>query len=406
MPSIRRISSRIYSADFLFIPEPLPKELREKTRNSRTTPEGTPKNPIRNSKKKPTYILRKYLLFILLTISIAARANEEPLVPIERSDYSRPTGIAPYYFGPNAFPIPDMLDGRTESRLRLELAGDGYFGFQKDRTADVFILAYIPLFTDRVNLTLWMPVMEWYRMTPERQRTCRLQDSVVMSGHEAGDVYISTDIQLLKARKYAPDIVLRAAMKTASGGGFEKARQYDDPGYFFDLAIGKSFYFGRGKTSYYGRGETPNLGQGETLNLGRDETLNLGRDETFPEPLPKEAAVELRFAGSVGFLCWQTDNGRQNDAVMYGLQMLLKTEYVSLRTTWSGYVGWEKYGDRPMSIKATLAGHLHDFEPYLTYQYGINDYPFHQVRIGLAYHIDILKYRKATRTRNKEKAKQ
>ncbi len=314
--------------------------------------------------------MRKYIVFILLTVSLFARAEEEPLVPIERSDYSRPTGIAPYYFGPNAFPIPDMLDGRTESRLRLELAGDGYFGFQKDHTADVFIRAYIPLFTDRVNLTLWMPVMEWYRMTPERQRTCRLQDTVVMSGHEAGDVYISTDIQLLKARKYAPDIVLRAAMKTASGGGFEKARQYDDPGYFFDLAIGKSLYFGRGKT--------------------------------FPYADPEEAVVELRFAGSAGFLCWQTDNGRQNDAVMYGLQMLVKTEYVSLRTTWSGYVGWEKYGDRPMSIKATLAGHIHNFEPYITYQYGIKDYPFHQVRIGLAYHIDILKYKK-TRKLNHEK---
>ncbi len=318
--------------------------------------------------------MRKYLLFILLTISIAARADEEPLVPIERSDYSRPTGIAPYYFGPNAFPIPDMLDGRTESRLRLELAGDGYFGFKKDQTADLFARAYIPLFTDRVNLTLWIPVTEWYKMTTERQRECRLQDTVAMSGHEAGDVYISTDIQLLKARKYAPDIVLRAAMKTASGGGFEKARQYDDPGYFFDLAIGKSLYFGRGKT--------------------------------FPEAVPKEAVVELRFAGSVGFLCWQTDNGRQNDAVMYGLQMLLKTEYVSLRTTWGGYVGWEKYGDRPMSIKATLAGHIHDFEPYLTYQYGIKDYPFHQVRVGLAYRIDILKYKKATRIQDKEKEKQ
>ena len=321
--------------------------------------------------------MRKYIVFILLTVSLFARAEEEPLVPIERSDYSRPTGIAPYYFGPNAFPIPDMLDGRTESRLRLELAGDGYFGFQKDRTTDVFIRAYIPLFTDRVNLTLWMPVMEWYKMTTERQRTCRLQDSVVMSGHEAGDVYISTDIQLLKARKYAPDIVLRAAMKTASGGGFEKARQYDDPGYFFDLAIGKSLYFGRGKT--------------------------------FPYTDSEETVVELRFAGSAGFLCWQTDNGRQNDAVMYGLQMLLKTEYVSLRTTWSGYVGWEKYGDRPMSIKATLAGHIHNFEPYITYQYGIKDYPFHQVRIGLAYPIDILKYRKSeykktkTRKLNHEK---
>ena len=251
-----------------------------------------------------------------------------------------------------------MTDGRTESHLRIEIAGDGYFGYQGDHTADLFARVYIPLFTDRVNLTLWMPVQEWYTMTAERQRTCRLQDTALISGHEAGDVYISTDIQLLKARKYAPDILLRAAMKTASGGGFEKARYYDDPGYFFDLSIGKSLYFGRGKT--------------------------------FPYAVPTDAEVELRLTGSAGFLCWQTADGRQNDAVMYGLQLLLKTCYVSWRTTWGGYVGWEEYGDRPMSIKTCLAGHIREFEPFVLYQYGIKDYPFHQLRVGLAYHINIL----------------
>lgn len=285
-------------------------------------------------------------------------------VPIVSPNLSEPTGIAPAYFGPNALPIPDMLDGRTQSHLRLEIAGDGYFGFQGDRTADLFARAYIPLFTDRVNLTLWMPIQEWYTMTAERQRTCRLQDTVPLAGHEAGDVYISTDIQLLKARKYAPDIVLRAAIKTAGGGSFDKARYYDDPGYFFDLAIGKSFYFGQGKT--------------------------------FPYADPENAVVELRFAGSGGFLCWQTDNGRQNDAVMYGLQVLLQTQYVSWRTTWGGYIGWENKGDHPMSIKTCIAGHIRNFEPYVQYQYGIKDYPFHQVRIGLAYHINIL-----NRTRKK-----
>jgi hypothetical protein len=101
----------------------------------------------------------------------------------------------------------------------------------------------------------------------------------------------------------------------------------------------------------------------------------------------------LRLAGSVGFLCWQTDNGRQNDAVMYGLQLLLKSQHISLRTTWSGYMGWEKMGDRPMIIKGRLSGHAKGFDPYVEYQYGIKDYPFHMVRVGLAYNIDILKKR-------------
>lgn len=284
----------------------------------------------------------KRLVFIFtLVLSLGVYAE----VPIVAPNLRVPTGIAPAYFGPNALPVPDMLDGRTQEKLRIELAADGFFGYEKDRTADLFARIYIPLWTPRVNLTVWMPIMEWYRMTPERQRTCRLQDSIPLSGHEVGDVYISTDIQLLKARKYTPDIAFRAAFKTASGGSFDKARYFDNPGYWFDLAVGKSL------------------------------TVK---------------SWEFRLTGSLGFLCWQTDNSRQNDALMYGVQLLVKQEYVSLRATWGGYMGWEKHGDRPMTVKVQVAGHVKGFEPYVAYQYGIKDYPFHQIRVGLAYNIDIL----------------
>ena len=104
--------------------------------------------------------------------------------------------------------------------------------------------------------------------------------------------------------------------------------------------------------------------------------------------------MSIRLAGSAGFLCWQTTEGRQNDAVMYGLQAQLLHEYFSLQATWGGYVGWERYGDAPMSIKARAAGHIKGFEPYVQYQYGIQDFPFHQLRVGLVYNIDILKRKK------------
>ncbi len=265
-------------------------------------------------------------------------------VPIQPPHYSKKTLIAPLYFGPNAFPVPDMLDGRVQNHLRAEIAGDGYFGFQGDKTADFFARVFIPLFTDRVNLTVWMPIMEWYAMTYERMITCRVPDSLSYVGSGAGDAYFSTDIQILRDKKWAPDIVLRAACKSASGGKYEYARHYDAPGYFMDIALGKSFFFG--------------------AHQAQD--------------------VELRLAGSAGFLCWQTDNGRQNDAVMYGLQLLLSSEYVSLRTSWTGYVGWENAGDRPMILKARFSGHTQKFEPYLEYQYGIKDYPFHHLRVGIA----------------------
>ena len=276
--------------------------------------------------------------FVLCTLSLCPL---QALVPIEKPDLSKPTGIAPAYFGPNAFPIPDMLDGRTNNHLCLEMAADGYFGFKGDRTADLFARVHIPLFTRWANLSVWMPLYGWYRQADG-------------TGSGAGDVYVSTDIQILhnswfksENAKWIPQATVRLTMKTASGEQFERRRHYDCPGYFFDLSMGNSLYV---------------------------------------------KAWEFRLSGSAGFLCWQTDNGRQNDAVMYGLQALVKHEYVSLQATWGGYVGWERYGDAPMSVKVRIAGHAKGFEPFAQYQYGIKDYPFHHVRIGLAYHINVLKH--------------
>ena len=282
--------------------------------------------------------IKRYIL--LCTLYFVFCASLFALTPIEKPNLKEPTGIAPAFFGPNAFPVPDMLDGLTQSELHLELAGEGYFGYDGSRTGDIFARVHVPLFTRWANISLWMPVYGWYNQYDGR-------------GSGAGDVYISADIQILHNEwfktpnaKYIPQMTLRAALKTASGEQMERRRHYDCPGYFFDLSMGQS--------------------------------------------IPMKH-VTLRLAGSAGFLCWQTDNGRQNDAVMYGLQAALKHEYVSLQATWGGYFGWERYGDRPMTVKARVAGHVKGFEPYVQYQYGIKDYPFHQVRMGLVYHVKVLK---------------
>jgi len=253
-----------------------------------------------------------------------------------------PTGVAPAFYGPNALPIIDMSDGLTSSRLRVELAADGYFGYNGDKTADIFARVRVPLFTRWTNLSVWMPVYEWYSQADG-------------TGNGAGDVYLSTDVQVLhnewfkgEKAKYIPQMTVRLGVKTASGEQSARKRYFDSPGYFFDLSMG------------------------QTIPAGQ---------------------VSLRLAGSVGFLCWQTDKTRQNDAVMYGLQAQLDHAFFSAHMEWGGYVGWERYGDAPMSLKVRVAGHIKGFDPFVQYQWGIKDYPFHQIRVGLAYNIDILKPR-------------
>ena len=99
----------------------------------------------------------------MLLIEVCAWAQ----TPIFKADLSVPSRIAPAFFGPNAFPVPDMSDGRTSSDLKLELYGDVFLGTipsgksaKEDFAADLFARVTIPLFTDRVNLSLWMPIQE------------------------------------------------------------------------------------------------------------------------------------------------------------------------------------------------------------------------------------------------------
>ena len=282
--------------------------------------------------------------------------------PIEKSPTSTPTLISPYYFGPNAFAVPDMLDGRVSGDMRIELAGDYFKGNRGDHTADAALKLNIPLWTDRANISIWMPVQEWYRNTDRNMAVCRVPDerkAEAKKGHLAGDVYISIDMHLLKEKRIRPDWVRRAALRTASGGEYYHARYYDGPGYFFDTSLAKSFALGKNK----------------------------------------RWAHSLRIALSSGFLCWQTDNGRQNDAVQYGVMLKWENRHFTLSESLAGYSGWEHNAsnggniahDRPAVLKTYFEYHIKCFDIVAAYQYGLRDYPYQQVRLGLAYHIDLLK---------------
>lgn len=299
------------------------------------------------------------ILFILLMCSVWVIAYAQ--TNLDNPDRSETTMISPYYFGPNAFPVPDMLDGTLQHDLRIELDGNHFFGTRGDQTTDLTLKVNIPVFTDRVNLTAWMPIVEWYRNSDESMVAYRLDkkaltDPKARKGCISGDVYITTDIQLFRQKRYLPDVILRAALRTASGNDFQYARNYDSPGYFFDATVAKSFALGAAKEH------------------------------------------DLRVALSGGFLCWQTNNARQNDAIMYGLLVKWTYKRLMLEQTIRGYSGWEHATtnnkelahDRPVVLKTRASYHLGKWEALASYQYGMRDYPFHQLQLGVAYHINVL----------------
>lgn len=268
--------------------------------------------------------------------------------------------ISPYYFGPNAFAIPDIMY-QVSPDLLVELTGNAYMGYRGDKTYDVSLRASIPLWTRRANLTLWLPVMEWYRNTPENMAASNIAPEKygeAQRGHLTGDVYVSIDLQLLEEKRFCPGLTLRAALKTASGGGYDVARYYDSAGYFFDTAVSKRF-------------------------------------RLFHPDIYLQAAL------SGGFLCWQTGTGRQNDAVMYGFLLGFEWKGLRVRETIGGYAGWESSScvdkelahDRPFSLKTDVRYGIKNWELIFRYQHGLADYPYNQFQLGLGYHFDILKKR-------------
>lgn len=260
---------------------------------------------------------------------------------------------APAWFGPNANPVPEMTDARIPSKTIVSLMGDYYFGFS-DKTTNGYFKIEIPLLSERVSFKLWATTLENYNVTPELSALRGMNGNLI--GKPNGDLYVQTRISMLKERKKAPAIIFNSTLKTASGTMFDERRYFDTPGYYFDVEFGKSFYT-------------------------KSKFIN-----------------EIRTVGNLGFLCWETSSSRQNDAPMYGAKLIVGNEKWKLDNTLSGYWGWmhtsahygTDYGDAPLVYAAKftiLAGYMDYFAQY---QYGIKDFPYHQIRLGISFPIEKL----------------
>ena len=285
----------------------------------------------------------KRLLTILTSIFIVSTIAAQTSLDI--SDLSVPSKIAPVYFGPNAFPVPEMSDGTTSARWKAELYSDHFLGTLgdpgDDYTTDIFARLTIPLFSPRANLVIWGPLYEFFHTGPSVNEVRRLPHEGDVDYHTPGDIYVSTEFQPLVFDRHGIDMTVRAVLKSASGDRYEYARYYDSPGYFFDTTFGRGF--------------------------------------TLSEK------VVARIALSGGFLCWQTDNGRQNDAVMYGALASLAAGPAYLKVQYGGYVGWERDGDCAMTLRADLGWAFGDLSVTGGWQMGFQDWPFQQLRIGVQY---------------------
>lgn len=259
------------------------------------------------------------------------------------------------WFGPNANPVPEFTDGRIPQKTTISLMADYYFGYG-DETKNGYFKIEIPLVSERVSFKIWSTIFEHYKVTPELSAYREMNGN--LSGKSNGDFYVQTRISLLKEKKTAPAIILNSTLKTASGTNFNERRYFDTPGYYFDMEIAKSIYT-------------------------KSKFIN-----------------EIRAVGNLGFLCWETTGSSQNDAPMYGAKVIIGNKKWNLDNTIAGYWGWihtnkklsplGDYGDAPLvySSKITFKSEYMDY--FAQYQYGINDFPYHQIRLGISFPVEKL----------------
>ena len=253
------------------------------------------------------------------------------------------------WFGPNANPVPEFTDATIPSKTTISLMGDYYFG-HGDRTKNGYIKVDIPLLSERVSLKIWSAVLEHYQTTEEVMQN---RGANTTSGSEVGDIYVQTRIRLWKEQKNRPSIILNSTLKTASAKSYATRRYFDTPGYYFDVEMGKSFFT---KSSFIS---------------------------------------EIRLVADAGFLCWETTNSAQDDAPMYGGKIILGNQDWKIENTLSGYWGWKNlkdktYGDVPLVYSVKLIKQTKNLNYFAQYQYGIHDFPYNQIRVGVSFPLSKL----------------
>ncbi len=267
---------------------------------------------------------------------------------------SQTVRYSPAWFGPNANPVPEFSDGTIPKFTTFEVMSDYYFGFG-DETRNMYLKAEIPLVAERVSFKFWSTFFERYNVTPVLSAARNMQDGNT-SGRANGDLYVQTRISLTKEKQILPAIIFNTTLKTSSGTADEYKRYFDTMGYYFDFEFAKS----------------------------------LQTNACFINM--------FRVVANTGFFAWETSNSTQNDAVMYGLKFIFGAPTWNIEQTMAGYTGWmarhpnygADYGDAPIVYAVKFNLQPKNANYFAQYQYGLRDFPYHQIRVGIKFEIEKL----------------
>jgi len=264
--------------------------------------------------------------FALLIIFSAAKAQETTW-----QEYMRNMTFSPRYFGPNAFPLPELRSGYLDNRIEVELRGE-YHAYKGDQAKDIYGRILIPVAEGRAGIEVSGVFYEYYHMTQETVIERHTSGQYWPDGAR-GDLIISSFYQLFGKNKWV-DLLLESSLKTASGTRLSDARYTDAASYWFDVNAGFHLYKDAGSSSF------------------------------------------IRLQGLVGFYCWMTNEivHRQNDAFLYSAGINGGTNNLKMQVDIAGFVGYKNIGDRPIILRTKLNYEFRNNILSFRFKHGINDY--------------------------------
>ena len=278
-------------------------------------------------------LLHRHLCLLLVFLCFPAAKADSWRDKTELLVYS------PRYFGPTAFPIPELRTGLCPTRYEIELRGQ-YHYYSGDKTKDLFARVLIPIVKGRAGIEATCIIVEDYKLTPETRDERNAVETESPISYN-GDIVVSAFFQVLRSEKWM-DAIISMNLKTASGGRLCDARFTDAAAYWFDATLGKYLWKSKAET----------------------------------------ASIRMEAMG--GFYCWMTNDmvHRQNDAISYGVGFTGVYRNFTLSTDLSGFYGYENNGDRPVILRNNLKYEYKKNILSFRYNHGMKDYLYDNYSIG------------------------
>ena len=266
------------------------------------------------------------LIFMLIMLSSIANAQEASW-----HEKMKEMTYSPRYFGPNAFPLPEVRGGYLDKKFEVEVRGEYHF-YEGDQAKDIYGRLYIPVAEGRAGIEVSYVFIEYYYMTKETAEERHAAGQTWKNGAN-GDAIFSAYYQLFAKNKWV-DLVFEATLKTASGNRIADARYTDAATYWYDVNAGFNLFKSADSKSF------------------------------------------LRLQGLVGFYCWMTNSivNRQNDAYLYSAGICGKYKNLTVQADMVGFRGYMNYGDRPLILRSKLNYEFKNNVLSFRYKHGIKDY--------------------------------